>query len=223
MRLTVAQALLRFLAAQEVERDGARRRFFAGCFGIFGHGNVAGLGQALQQHADLLPFHPARNEQAMVHVAAGYARQRNRLATFACTTLGRPGRDEHDHRRGARHDQPPAGAAACPATRSRRARRTRCSSSSRSPHDATVSVNDCFRPVSRFFERVERPEQLIPAALEAMRVLTDPAETGAVTLALPEDVQTEAFDWRPRRSSSRACGRSTASRRRRRRSRARPS
>ena len=89
MRLTVAQALVRFLAAQEVERDGRRERFIAGCFGIFGHGNVAGLGQALQQHADLLPYHPARNEQAMVHVASGYARQRNRLATYACTSSGR--------------------------------------------------------------------------------------------------------------------------------------
>src|SRR6185437_15617575 len=89
--LTVAQALVRFLAVQEVERDGARQRFFAGCFGIFGHGNVAGLGQALAQHEDLFAYHPARNEQAMVHIAAGYARQRNRLATWACTTSVGPG------------------------------------------------------------------------------------------------------------------------------------
>ena len=91
VRVTVAQALVRFLAAQHVERDGQRRRFFAGCLGIFGHGNVAGLGQALQQHHDLLPYHPARNEQAMVHLAAGYARQRNRLGAFACTSSVGPG------------------------------------------------------------------------------------------------------------------------------------
>src|ERR671934_153709 len=154
-RLTVAQALVRFLAFQETERDGRRERLIAGCYGIFGHGNVAGLGQALHQYADLLPYHPARNEQGMVHAAVGYARQRNRLAT----------RTPH------------------PVLQQLEL-----------PHDATVSVNDCFRPVSRFYERVERPEQLIPAALEAMRVLTDQAETGAVTLALPEDVQAEAFE-----------------------------
>ena len=112
VRLTVGQALVRFLAAQEVERDGERERFFAGCFGIFGHGNVAGLGQALQQHEDLLPYVQGRNEQGMVHMAAGYARQRNRLATWACTSSVGPGRDQHGHRRRARHGQPPAGAAA---------------------------------------------------------------------------------------------------------------
>ena len=90
-RLTVAQALVRFLAAQQVERDGVRGRFFAGCLGIFGHGNVAGLGQALAQYPDRLPYHPARNEQSMVHVASGFARQRNRLATFACTSSVGPG------------------------------------------------------------------------------------------------------------------------------------
>ena len=180
---------------QEVERDGERSRFFAGCFGIFGHGNVAGIGQALHQYRDAARRSiPARNEQAMVHVAAGYARQRNRLATFACTSLGRSGRDEHGHRRRAGDDQPAAGAAAAgrhvrdaraaPGAAAARGRRT----------TATVTVNDCLRPVSRYFDRIARPEQLIPAALEAMRVLTDPAETGAVTLALPEDVQAEAFE-----------------------------
>jgi 3D-(3,5/4)-trihydroxycyclohexane-1,2-dione acylhydrolase (decyclizing) len=202
MKLTVAQALLRFLAAQEVERDGARTRFFAGCFGIFGHGNVAGLGQALQQHADLLPYHPARNEQGMVHAAVGYARQRNRLATFACTTSVGPGATNMV-----------TGAALATINRLPVLLLPSDTFATRTPHpvlqqlevphDATVSVNDCFRPVSRYYERVERPEQLIPAALEAMRVLTDPAETGAVTLALPEDVQAEAFDcpeafWEPR-------------------------
>jgi 3D-(3,5/4)-trihydroxycyclohexane-1,2-dione acylhydrolase (decyclizing) len=192
-RLTVAQALVRFLAAQEVERDGARSRFFAGCFGIFGHGNVAGLGQALHQHGDQLRFYPARNEQAMVHLAAGYARQRNRLGTFVCTTSVGPGATNMV-----------TGAAAATINRLPVLLLPGDTFATRTPHpvlqqlevshDATVSVNDCFRPVSRFYERVERGEQLIPAALEAMRVLTDPAETGAVTLALPEDVQAEALE-----------------------------
>jgi 3D-(3,5/4)-trihydroxycyclohexane-1,2-dione acylhydrolase (decyclizing) len=194
MKLTVAQALVRFLAAQRVERDGVRSKFFAGCFGIFGHGNVAGLGQALQQHADLLPYHPARNEQAMVHIASGYARQRNRLGAFACTTSVGPGATNMV-----------TGAALATINRLPVLLLPGDTFATRTPHpvlqqlevphDATVSVNDCLRPVSRFYERVERPEQLISAALEAMRVLTDPGETGAVTLALPEDVQAEAFDW----------------------------
>ena len=193
MRLTVAQALVRFLAAQYVERDGEAQPFFAGGFGIFGHGNVAGIGQALQQHADLLPYHPARNEQAMVHLAAGYARQRNRLGDVRVHDLGRPGRDEHGHRRRAGDDQPAAGAAAA-RRHLRDARAAPVLQQLEAPHDGDVTVNDCLRPVSRYFDRVDRPEQLVPAALEAMRVLTDPAETGAVTLALPEDVQAEAFD-----------------------------
>ena len=193
MRLTVAQALVRFLAAQEIERDGERHRFFAGCFGIFGHGNLAGLGQALQQHEDLFPFHQARNEQAMVHLAAGYARQRNRLGAYACTTSVGPGATNMV-----------TGAALATINRlpvlllpgdtfATRAPHP-VLQQLEAPHDATLSVNDCFKPVSRFFDRVDRPEQLVSAALEAMRVLTDPAETGAVTLALPEDVQTEAVD-----------------------------
>jgi 3D-(3,5/4)-trihydroxycyclohexane-1,2-dione acylhydrolase (decyclizing) len=191
-RLTVAQALVRFLAVQEVERDGRRSRFFAGCFGIFGHGNVAGLGQALHQHQDLLPYHPARNEQGMVHIAVGFAKQRNRLGTFACTSSVGPGATNMV-----------TGAALATINRLPVLLLPGETFATRGPHpvlqqlevphDGTVSVNDCFRPVSRFFDRVERPEQLIPAALEAMRVLTDPAETGAVTLALPEDVQAEAF------------------------------
>ncbi|HYZ80378.1 MAG TPA: 3D-(3,5/4)-trihydroxycyclohexane-1,2-dione acylhydrolase (decyclizing) [Solirubrobacteraceae bacterium] len=190
--LTVAQALVRFLGAQHVERDGRRERFFAGCLGIFGHGNVAGLGQALSQYQDVLPYHPARNEQAMVHLAAGYARQRNRLGTFACTTSVGPGATNMV-----------TGAALATINRLPVLLLPGDTFATRYPHpvlqqlevphDATVSVNDCLRPVSRFYERVERPEQLIPAALEAMRVLTDPAETGTVTLALPEDVQAEAF------------------------------
>jgi len=193
-RLTTAQALVRFLAAQELERDGVRARFFAGCFGIFGHGNVAGVGQALQQYADLLPYHQARNEQAMVHIAAGYARQRNRLGTFACTTSVGPGATNLV-----------TGAALATINRLPVLLLPGDTFAGRGPHpvlqqlevphDGAVSVNDCLRPVSRYFDRIQRPEQLVPAALEAMRVLTDPAETGAVTLALPEDVQAEAFDF----------------------------
>jgi 3D-(3,5/4)-trihydroxycyclohexane-1,2-dione acylhydrolase (decyclizing) len=192
-RLTVAQALVRFLAVQETERDGARERLIAGCYGIFGHGNVAGLGQALHQYRESLPFFPARNEQGMVHIAAGYARQRNRLGTFACTTSVGPGATNMV-----------TGAALATINRLPVLLLPGDTFATRTPHpvlqmlevpwDSTVSVNDCFRPVSRYYERVERPEQLIPAALEAMRVLTDPAETGAVTLAMPEDVQAEAFE-----------------------------
>jgi 3D-(3,5/4)-trihydroxycyclohexane-1,2-dione acylhydrolase (decyclizing) len=193
MRLTVAQALVRFLAAQEVERDGKRERFFAGCFGIFGHGNVAGIGQALQQYGDLLPYHQGRNEQAMVHIAAGYARQRNRLGTYVCTTSVGPGATNMV-----------TGAALATVNRLPVLLLPGDTFAGRGPHpvlqqlevphDGTVSVNDCFRPVSRYFDRVQRPEQLVSAALEAMRILTDPADTGAVTLALPEDVQAEAFE-----------------------------
>jgi 3D-(3,5/4)-trihydroxycyclohexane-1,2-dione acylhydrolase (decyclizing) len=193
MRLTVAQALVRFLAVQHVERDGERHRFFAGCYGIFGHGNVAGIGQALHQYGDALPYHQARNEQAMVHIASGYARQRNRLGTFACTTSVGPGATNMV-----------TGAALATINRLPVLLLPGDTFATRTPHpvlqqlevphDATASVNDCLRPVSRFFERIERPEQLVPAALEAMRVLTDPVDTGAVTLALPEDVQTEAFE-----------------------------
>jgi 3D-(3,5/4)-trihydroxycyclohexane-1,2-dione acylhydrolase (decyclizing) len=192
-RLTVAQALVRFLAAQHTERDGRRERLIAGCYGIFGHGNVAGLGQALHQHRDALPYHPARNEQGMVHIAAGYARQKNRLSTFACTTSVGPGATNMV-----------TGAALATINRLPVLLLPGDTFATRTPHpvlqmlevphDATVSVNDCFRPVSRYYERVERPEQLIPAALEAMRVLTDPGDTGAVTLAMPEDVQAEAFE-----------------------------
>jgi 3D-(3,5/4)-trihydroxycyclohexane-1,2-dione acylhydrolase (decyclizing) len=193
VRLTVAQALIRFLAVQEVERDGRRARFFGGCFGIFGHGNVAGLGQALQENEELLPYRQGRNEQAMVHLASGYARQRNRLGALVCTTSVGPGATNMV-----------TGAALATVNRLPVLLLPGDTFGSRRPHpvlqqlevpqDATVSVNDCFRPVSRYFDRIERPEQVVPSALEAMRVLTDQAETGAVTLAMPEDVQTEALD-----------------------------
>jgi 3D-(3,5/4)-trihydroxycyclohexane-1,2-dione acylhydrolase (decyclizing) len=193
VRLTVAQALVRFLAAQHVERDGERRPFFAGCLGIFGHGNVAGLGEALLAGQDRLHYHPGRNEQAMVHVACGYARQANRMGAFAVTTSVGPGATNLVTGAAlATINRLPvlllpgdtfAGRVPHPVLQGLEA-----------PHDGTASVNDCLRPVSRYFDRIVRPEQLIPAALEAMRVLTDPAETGAVTLALPEDVQTELVD-----------------------------
>jgi 3D-(3,5/4)-trihydroxycyclohexane-1,2-dione acylhydrolase (decyclizing) len=193
VRLTVAQALVRFLAAQHVERDGRRHRFFAGCLGIFGHGNVAGLGQALQQHHDLLPYFPSRNEQAMVHRAAGYARQRNRLGAYACTSSVGPGATNMV-----------TGAALATINRLPVLLLPGDTFATRAPHpvlqqleqpqDATVSVNDCFRPVCRYFDRISRPEQVIDAAPAALRVLTDPAETGAVCLALPEDVQTEVVE-----------------------------
>jgi 3D-(3,5/4)-trihydroxycyclohexane-1,2-dione acylhydrolase (decyclizing) len=193
VKLTVAQALIRFLSLQSVERDGETHPFFAGCFGIFGHGNVAGIGQALLESEDDFRYYLARNEQAMVHTAVGYARMSNRLRAFACTTSVGPGATNMV-----------TGAAVATTNRipvlllpgdvfaTRRANPVL--QELEDPASLDVSVNDCLRPVSRYFDRVWRPEQLPQALLHAMRVLTDPAETGAVTLALPEDVQTEAFD-----------------------------
>ena len=155
VRCTVAQALVRFLAAQHVERDGERRRFFAGCFGIFGHGNVAGLGEALLAHADELPYVPARNEQAMVHIACGYARQLNRLGTFAVTTSVGPGATNIV-----------TGAALATINRLPVLLLPGDTFATRAPHpvlqqleapaDGTVSVNDALRPVSRYFDRIVR-------------------------------------------------------------------
>jgi 3D-(3,5/4)-trihydroxycyclohexane-1,2-dione acylhydrolase (decyclizing) len=193
-RLTMAQALVEFLANQHSERDGHEQRLLAGCFGIFGHGNVAGLGQALRQYADRMPYHMARNEQGMVHVAAGYARQRNRLSTFACTSSIGPGATNMV-----------TGAAAATINRLPVLLLPGDVFASRvgppvlqqleAAGGPEVTANDCLRPVSRYWDRINRPEQLPGSLLEAMRVLTDPAETGAVTLALPQDVQTEAFDY----------------------------
>lgn len=201
VRLTVAQALVRFLGAQFTERDGTRERLIPGVFGIFGHGNVAGIGQALLQNAtdpgegeNPMPYYQARNEQNMVHTAVAYARTRNRLQVLACTASIGPGSTNMI-----------TGAALATVDRipvlllpsDTFATRT-VDPVLQQLEDETagdVSVNDAFRPVSRYFDRISRPEQLIPAALQAMRVLTDPAETGAVTLSLPQDVQAEAFDW----------------------------
>ncbi|MGW1225506.1 3D-(3,5/4)-trihydroxycyclohexane-1,2-dione acylhydrolase (decyclizing) [Streptomyces sp. NPDC001515] len=193
IRLTVAQALVRFLVAQHTERDGVERRLFAGCFGIFGHGNVAGMGQALWENRDLT-YYQARNEQAMVHTAAAYARMTDRLSTFACTASVGPGSTNMiTAAAGATINRLPvlllpgdtfATRVAEPVLQQLEA-----------PWAGDVSVNDAFRPVSRYFDRVVRPEQLVGAALAAVRTLTDPADTGAVTLALPQDVQAEAHDW----------------------------
>jgi 3D-(3,5/4)-trihydroxycyclohexane-1,2-dione acylhydrolase (decyclizing) len=193
-RLTVAQALVRFLAGQHTERDGRRQRLVTACWGIFGHGNVAGIGQALLESGDAMPFLQGRNEQAMVHAAVGYARQSDRLRAQAVTTSIGPGATNLVTGAAlATINRLPvlllpgdvfAGRPADPVLQQLEV-----------PYAGEVSVNDALRPVSRYFDRITRPEALVPAALEAMRVLTDPAETGAVTLALPQDVQAEAYDW----------------------------
>ncbi|HEV7787449.1 MAG TPA: 3D-(3,5/4)-trihydroxycyclohexane-1,2-dione acylhydrolase (decyclizing) [Pseudonocardia sp.] len=230
MKLTVAQALVRFLANQYSERDGVEQRLIPGCFGIFGHGNVAGVAQALLENSQpsaattaapthaptnapthasasrgfrqgesgipsgVLPYHLARNEQGMVHASVGYARMRNRLQAMACTASIGPGSTNMI-----------TGAALATINRipvlllPSDFFATRVASpvlqELEDPRGYDVSVNDAFRPVSRFFDRVDRPEQLPSALLGAMRVLTDPAETGAVTISLPQDVQAEAYDW----------------------------
>ncbi|ROQ32448.1 3D-(3,5/4)-trihydroxycyclohexane-1,2-dione hydrolase [Streptomyces sp. PanSC19] len=193
MRLTVAQALVRFLAAQYTERDGERHRLIAATWGIFGHGNVAGIGQALVEE-DHMPFHQGRNEQAMVHAAVGHARRTNRLSAHAVTTSIGPGATNLV-----------TGAALAtvnhlpvlllPGDTFATRPADPVLQQLQLPYAGDVSVNDCLRPVSRYFDRVTRPEALVPAALAAVRVLADPAETGAVTLALPQDVQAEAYDW----------------------------
>ena len=203
VRLTVAQAIVRFLANQYVERDGERSKFFAGCFGIFGHGNVAGMGQALLQaeiEAEQAGTEPGlryvlgRNEQAMVHTAAAYARQKDRLQAWAVTASIGPGSTNML-----------TGAALATINRlpvlllPSDTFATRVSApvlqDLEQPHDNEMTVTDAFKPLSRFFDRVWRPEQLPSALIGAMRVLTDPVETGAATIALPQDVQAEAFDW----------------------------
>ncbi|MGO1020911.1 3D-(3,5/4)-trihydroxycyclohexane-1,2-dione acylhydrolase (decyclizing) [Streptomyces rubiginosohelvolus] len=200
-RLTTAQALVAFLARQHTERDGRRQRLISATWGIFGHGNVAGIGQALVEAghggngtAHRMPYLQGRNEQAMVHAAVGYARQSGRLSAHAVTTSIGPGATNLV-----------TGAALATINRLPVLLLPGDTFATRPadpvlqqlevPYAGDVSVNDCLRPVSRYFDRITRPEALIPAALQAMRVLADPAETGAVTLALPQDVQAEAYDW----------------------------
>ncbi|MCZ0206481.1 3D-(3,5/4)-trihydroxycyclohexane-1,2-dione acylhydrolase (decyclizing) [Streptomyces sp. UMAF16] len=194
IRLTVAQALVRFLAAQYTERDGTRRRLIGAMWGIFGHGNVAGIGQALVEYPELMPYHQGRNEQAMVHAAVGYARQSGRLSTHAVTTSIGPGATNLVTGAALATINhlpvlllPGDVFAARPADPVLQQLEV--------PYAGDVSVNDTLRPVSKYFDRITRPEALIPSALQAVRVLTDPVDTGAVTLALPQDVQAEAYDW----------------------------
>lgn len=192
-KLTVAQATIEYLKNQYVERDGVQNKFFAGCFGILGHGNVAGIGQALHQNPDF-PLYVARNEQAMVHTAAAYAKVKNRLQTFVCTSSIGPGATNMV-----------TAAAAATINRipvllipgdifaTRQVAPVLQQLESATTQD--ISVNDCFKPVSKYWDRINRPEQLITSLPEVMRVLTSQAETGAVTLSIPQDVQTEAFDF----------------------------
>ena len=192
-RLTTAQAIIQFLKAQFVSRDGDRNAFFAGCFGIFGHGNVAGIGQALQQNPDF-PYYLCRNEQAMVHTAAAFAKMSNRLRTLVCTTSIGPGATNMlTAAAGATINRLPV--LLLPGDIFARRNVAPVLQQLESTSTQDVSVNDCFRPVSRYWDRIERPEQILTSLPEAMRVLTSPAETGAVTLALPQDVQAEALDY----------------------------
>lgn len=192
-RLTVAQATIEFLQNQFVERDGVEQQFFAGCFGIFGHGNVGGIGQALFQNPSF-KYYQSRNEQAMVHTAIAYARVKNRLGAFVCTSSIGPGATNMI-----------TGAATATINRIPVLLLPGDIFATRAvdpvlqqleyQYSNDVSVNDCFKPVSKYWDRINRPEQLIAALPKAMRILTSPSETGAVTLAMPQDVQAEAFDF----------------------------
>ena len=196
IRLTVGQALVRFVANQYVERDGRQNRFIEGIWGIFGHGNVSGLGQGIVEFADQfgLRFYRPQHEQGMVHIAAAFAKHRNRLSTFACTTSIGPG---------ALNMVTGAGVATVnrlpvlllPSDYFANRVPDPVLQQIEHPMERDVSASDAFRPVSKFFDRISRPEQLLASLPEAFRILTDPAETGAVTISLPEDVQAEAFDW----------------------------
>jgi 3D-(3,5/4)-trihydroxycyclohexane-1,2-dione acylhydrolase (decyclizing) len=192
-RLTVAQALVSFLNNQHSERDGVEHRLFEGCLGIFGHGNVAGLGQALEQNSGL-PYYLFRNEQAMVHTASAFAKMSNRLRCLACTSSIGPGATNMV-----------TGAAVATVNRlpvlllpgDVFARRNVAPvlQQLESPGTQDISVNDCFKPVARYWDRIERPDQILTSLPAAMRVLTSAAETGAVLLSLPQDVQAEAYDY----------------------------
>ncbi|MCU7646967.1 3D-(3,5/4)-trihydroxycyclohexane-1,2-dione acylhydrolase (decyclizing) [Pseudomonas piscis] len=194
LRLTMAQALVKFLDNQYVEVDGQQSRFVAGVFTIFGHGNVLGIGQALQQDPGGLQVHQGRNEQGMAHAAIGFAKQRLRRQVYACTASVGPGAANML-----------TAAATATANRIPLLLLPGDVFASRQPdpvlqqieqfHDLGISTNDAFKAVSKYWDRINRPEQLMSAALQAMRVLTDPAETGAVTLAMPQDVQAEAYDY----------------------------
>ncbi|WP_404939559.1 3D-(3,5/4)-trihydroxycyclohexane-1,2-dione acylhydrolase (decyclizing) [Pseudomonas sp. JDS08PS003] len=193
-RLTMAQALVKFLDNQYVEVDGVQSKFIAGVFTIFGHGNVLGLGQALEQDSGDLVVHQGRNEQGMAHAAIGFAKQHLRRKIYACSSSVGPGAANML-----------TAAATATANRIPLLLLPGDVYASRQPdpvlqqieqfHDLSISTNDAFKAVSKYWDRINRPEQLMSAAIHAMRVLTDPAETGAVTLALPQDVQGEAYDY----------------------------
>jgi 3D-(3,5/4)-trihydroxycyclohexane-1,2-dione acylhydrolase (decyclizing) len=194
MRLTTTQAVVRYLTGQHSERDGRRRRLVPAMFGIFGHGNVAGFGQALEEHGAGLPYLQARNEQSMVHSAAAYAKASRRLSTLACSASIGPGSTNMV-----------TGAALATVSRlpvllfpsDTYATRRQGPVLQQLEHalSGDVTVNDAFRPVARYFDRIDRPEQLMTALPEAMRVLTSPDEVGAVVISLPQDIQAEAYDF----------------------------
>ena len=192
-RLTMAQAMIEFLMNQYVERDGIEQRFFVGCFGIFGHGSVAGLGQALQQYPEFR-YYQTRNEQSMVHTAAAFAKVKNRLQTLVCSTSIGPGATNMvTGAAGATINRLPV--LLLPGDIFARRNVAPVLQQLESEHTQDIGVNDCFKPVSRYWDRIYRPEQILTALPEAMRVLTSPADTGAVTLCLPQDVQAEAYDY----------------------------
>ncbi len=196
VRLTVGQAIVRFMAQQYVERDGHQNRFIAGVWGIFGHGNVAGLGQALEELGDAeeMPYYRPQNEQAQVHIAAAFARHLNRMQTFACMSSVGPGATNMiTGAAGATVNRLPV--LLLPSDYFANRVPDPVLQQVEHPVERDASANDAFRPVSRFFDRISRPEQLLASLPEAFRVLTDPADTGAVTISLPEDVQSEAHDW----------------------------
>lgn len=193
-RLTTAQALVQFLIRQHSRRDGVTRRFIPKVLGIFGHGNVAGLGEALQVAGADLPYLPGRNEQALVHAAAGFAKMANRLQTLACTSSIGPGATNMvTGAAGASINRVPV--LLLPGDIFATRQVAPVLQQLESSWTPDISVNDAFRPVSRYWDRINRPEQLVTSAVEAMRVLTSVADTGAVTLCLPEDVQSEAWDF----------------------------
>jgi len=193
IKLTVAQATIQYLKNQYSERDGVEQPFFAGCFGIFGHGNVAGYGQALQQSPDFR-YYMVRNEQAAVHMAVGYAKMKNRLSTFACTSSIGPGATNMiTAAAGATINRIPV--LLMPGDIFARRVVAPVLQQLESAVSQDFSVNECFKPVSKYWDRINRPEQLVTSLPEVMRVLTSPADTGAVTLSIPQDVQAEAYDF----------------------------
>ncbi len=193
-RLTTAQALVQFLIQQHTRRDGVTRRFIPKVLGIFGHGNVAGLGEALQAAGNDLPYIPGRNEQALVHAAAAFAKMTNRLQTLACTSSVGPGATNMiTGAAGATINRVPV--LLLPGDIFATRQVAPVLQQLESGASGEVSVNDAFRPISRYWDRIQRPEQLVTSVIEAMRVLTSVVDTGAVTLCLPEDVQSEAWDF----------------------------